>query len=105
MHPGGEPSDFVTDYTGLVTCTDDETGEWSRVGKVTALPFPARNQRPAACSRAVTVTPGYILPVRPPVAATEAVCVHLLLMSASTSTPPLPSLTEHGWWEYHPSEP
>src|SRR4051794_32394558 len=29
LHPDGEPSDFVTEYTGFVTCTDEETGEWS----------------------------------------------------------------------------
>ncbi len=37
LHPGGEPSDFVSAYLGTITCTDDETGEESRVGKLTAL--------------------------------------------------------------------
>ncbi|MDB5313895.1 MAG: hypothetical protein JWO38_8097 [Gemmataceae bacterium] len=37
LHPGGEPSEFVSGYTGVIVCTDDETGEETRVGKVAAL--------------------------------------------------------------------
>lgn len=37
LHPGGEPSDFVAEYDGIITCTDDETGEATKVGKVRAL--------------------------------------------------------------------
>jgi hypothetical protein len=37
LHPGGEPSDFVSAYVGVVTCTDDDTGEVTKVGKLTAL--------------------------------------------------------------------
>lgn len=36
LHPDGEPSDFVSEYDGIVTCTDDE-GEVARVGRVHAL--------------------------------------------------------------------
>lgn len=37
LHPHGEPSEFVSQYTGVITCTDDTTGEVSKVGKVAAL--------------------------------------------------------------------
>ena len=37
LHPGGEPSDFVSSYIGIITSTDDDTGEVTRVGKVTAV--------------------------------------------------------------------
>jgi hypothetical protein len=37
LHPDGEPSDFVTEYTGVLTCTDDESGERAPVGKVRAM--------------------------------------------------------------------
>jgi hypothetical protein len=37
LHPDGEPSEYVSGYTGIVTCTDDETAEVTNVGKVTAL--------------------------------------------------------------------
>jgi len=33
----GEPSDFVSSYVGIVTCTDDDTGEVTKVGRVTAF--------------------------------------------------------------------
>ena len=37
LHPDGEPSGFVSEYTGVVTCTDDETGYVANVGRVSAL--------------------------------------------------------------------
>lgn len=37
LHPDGEPSDYVSGYTGVVVCTDDATGRRAKVGKVTAL--------------------------------------------------------------------
>jgi hypothetical protein len=37
LHPDGEPSDFVSAYVGIITCTDDDTGEETRVGKLTAV--------------------------------------------------------------------
>jgi hypothetical protein len=37
LHPDGEPSDFVSAYVGVITCTDDDTGEVTRVGRVTAV--------------------------------------------------------------------
>lgn len=37
LHPDGEPTAFVSTYTAAITCTDDETGEVSTVGRVTAL--------------------------------------------------------------------
>ncbi len=37
LHPDGEPTDFVSEYTGVITCTDDETGAATKVGKVAAL--------------------------------------------------------------------
>src|SRR6185295_3060003 len=49
----------------------------------------ARNQHPAACAGAITVTRGYILLV----AATGAVRDHVLFMPAPASAPPLPSIT------------
>jgi GNAT superfamily N-acetyltransferase len=36
LHPDGEPSEFVSEHTGIVTCTDDTTGETTRVGRVHA---------------------------------------------------------------------
>ena len=36
LHPDGEPTQFVSEYSGIITCTDDETGEVSKVGKVKA---------------------------------------------------------------------
>ena len=37
LHPDGEPSDFLSSYVGVITCTDDDTGEVTKVGKLTAL--------------------------------------------------------------------
>ncbi len=37
LHPEGEPSDFVSAYVGVITCTDDDTGEVRTVGRVTAV--------------------------------------------------------------------
>jgi hypothetical protein len=37
LHPDGEPSEFVSGYHGVITCTDDETGERTKVGRVCAL--------------------------------------------------------------------
>jgi hypothetical protein len=37
LHPDGEPTDFVSAYSGIITCTDDETGKVAKVGKVAAL--------------------------------------------------------------------
>ena len=37
LHPGGEPTQFVSEYSGVIVCTDDETGEEMRVGRLTAL--------------------------------------------------------------------
>jgi hypothetical protein len=34
LHPDGEPTQFVSEYSGVITCTDDETGEVSKVGRV-----------------------------------------------------------------------
>ncbi len=37
LHHDGEPSDFVSGYTGIIVCTNDETGEEAKVGKIAAL--------------------------------------------------------------------
>lgn len=37
LHPGGEPSEFVSTYSGVIVCTDDETGRETKVGRVSAL--------------------------------------------------------------------
>lgn len=37
LHPDGEPTEFVSEYDGIVTCTDDETGDLTRVGRIHAL--------------------------------------------------------------------
>jgi len=37
LHPDGEPTDFISEYTGIIICTDDETGAETKVGKVAAL--------------------------------------------------------------------
>ncbi len=37
LHPDGEPTEFVSAYTAVITCTDDATGAVSKVGRVTAL--------------------------------------------------------------------
>lgn len=36
LHPDGKPSEFISDYTAVITCTNDETGGVSRVGRVAA---------------------------------------------------------------------
>ena len=37
LHPDGEPSDFVSEYAGVITCADDETGAVTKVGRLSAL--------------------------------------------------------------------
>ena len=37
LHPDGEPTDYISEYQGVITCTDDETGAVTKVGKVMAL--------------------------------------------------------------------
>jgi hypothetical protein len=37
LHPDGEPTRFVSEYDGVVTCTDDATGNTTNVGRVHAL--------------------------------------------------------------------
>lgn len=37
LHPLGEPTEFVSSYAATIRCTDDDTGEVRRVGKLTAL--------------------------------------------------------------------
>jgi hypothetical protein len=37
LHPDTEPTQFVSEYDGVITCSDDETGEVTRVGRVHAL--------------------------------------------------------------------
>jgi hypothetical protein len=37
LHPDGEPTEYVSEHSGVITCTDDETGEVRRVGKAHAL--------------------------------------------------------------------
>ena len=37
LHPDGEPSDFVSEYAGVITCADEETGEVAKVGRLSAL--------------------------------------------------------------------
>ena len=36
LHPDGEPSDFISEYTGTIRCTDDRNGAVRRVGRVRA---------------------------------------------------------------------
>jgi hypothetical protein len=36
LHPGGEPDDYIADYTGLIRCTRDRDGRVFKVGKVKA---------------------------------------------------------------------
>jgi len=36
LHPDGEPSDFISEYTGTIRCTDDRSGAVRRVGRVRA---------------------------------------------------------------------
>ena len=37
LHPLGEPTEFVSAYSATVTCTDDDTGAVTKVGRVTAV--------------------------------------------------------------------
>ena len=37
LHPDGEPTEFVSEFSGVIASTDDETGEVTRVGKAHAL--------------------------------------------------------------------
>jgi hypothetical protein len=37
LHPDGEPTQFVCEYDGVVTCTDDQTGDVTKVGRVHAI--------------------------------------------------------------------
>ena len=36
LHPGQGPHEFVSEYHGIITCTDDETGQSKNVGRVNA---------------------------------------------------------------------
>ena len=36
LHPDGEPSDFISEDSGTIRCTDDRTGAVRRVGRVRA---------------------------------------------------------------------
>jgi hypothetical protein len=47
LHPDGEPSDFVSEYTGTIRCTDDSTGRVRRVGRVRAYRIHAALAREA----------------------------------------------------------
>jgi len=47
LNPGREPAAFASGYTGVVVCTDDETGAETRVGKVAALRVHAAHARAA----------------------------------------------------------
>src|SRR5262249_42472750 len=37
LHPDGEPTQYVSEYDGVITCTDDQTGDVTKVGRVHAL--------------------------------------------------------------------
>jgi hypothetical protein len=37
LHPDGEPTQFVSEYGGVVTCTDDQTGDVTKVGRFHAI--------------------------------------------------------------------
>src|SRR5688572_27814378 len=37
LHTDGEPSEFVSEYSGVITCEDEETGGVTKVGRVGAL--------------------------------------------------------------------
>jgi hypothetical protein len=47
LHPDGEPSDFISEYTGTIRCTDDTTGRVRRVGRVRAYRIHAALAREA----------------------------------------------------------
>ena len=36
LHPDGEPSEFVSEYSGIITCEDEESGEVTKVGRIRA---------------------------------------------------------------------
>ena len=37
LHPNGEPTDFISSHSGVLACIDDESGEATQVGRVSAL--------------------------------------------------------------------
>jgi hypothetical protein len=37
LHADGEPTNFISAYSGIITCTDDESGAVTKVGRVAAL--------------------------------------------------------------------
>jgi hypothetical protein len=37
LHSDGEPTEFVSEYDAVLTCTDDQTGDVTKVGRVHAL--------------------------------------------------------------------
>jgi hypothetical protein len=37
LHPDGEPTQFVSAYDAIITCTDDQTGDVTKVGRVHAI--------------------------------------------------------------------
>lgn len=99
LAPGGSHTPLPLDGTGSHSAPatanpgrDRAGGSSKTVSRRVACRQSARNQRPAARGRAITATCGSVLPVRRPVAATEAVRVHVFRMPASTSTPPRPSI-------------
>jgi hypothetical protein len=47
LHPGGEPDDFIAEYTGLVRCTRDRDGQTFKAGKVKAYRIHAELAREA----------------------------------------------------------
>lgn len=47
LHPDGEPSDFVSEYTGTIRCTRDRDGRVVRVGRVRAYRIHAALAREA----------------------------------------------------------
>jgi len=47
LHPDGEPSDFVNEYTGTIRCTRDHDGRVVRVGRVRAYRINAALAREA----------------------------------------------------------
>ena len=47
LHPDGEPSDFVSEYTGTIRCTRDRDGRVVRVGRVRAYRINAALAREA----------------------------------------------------------
>jgi hypothetical protein len=37
LHPDGEPTQFISEYSGVIICTDDVTGQATKVGRVRGL--------------------------------------------------------------------